>query len=403
MVLPSIEGPSHRLASTRPRPVDDRVNFRPSLQDRRPASPQFRRTHLISGHPPEEACIIELDEHDSDHFPKRRRITDPAYESRDGLPAGTSKVAHPVPAGIGSGSQQWLDTGLSPSQSARPDTVYIHAQDSASFKPRLELRDRQQATADSPHYRRSSLRFVEMSDSNGQLQDPRVEIPTRPHDEFVFDTGNAHYPESGNQHTSTLQANTRHPVYRAGQDYRPAIGRDRFPEYVHRPDWSTQYIRLSMGDEDRMALYPKATHYVDSQANTRHAGHFVRTSEGSLSSPNDLTAGMQGDLMRHQTFAKESVMRAKDHGHYSHGNEDEPPPQGMYPYHLPARPLKLLPSETRTTENLRPKASYHHSQGIYARHQPVLRDYPNHRVEPILVDEVLDPPAWVGPREEQIR
>ena len=383
-VLPSIESPTYHVDPTFVRHIDNGFITRPTAEDVKPHTTRQNMPILLrSGHSPVVPRIVELDEYDDTHLPKRRRVTDLAYRPVNQVPVVTSTMAQSDLSGSRPGRVEWVESGLATRRLTHTDTIRLHGQEPVFQNQRNETHDRVQTTIEPAHQHGPFLRSVQVVDTDQQYQGPYRLIPRSIHDHSVRDTGyeNASSGQRADRPQILLEPRAaRLPEHRREQ-CDTSFRANRLPEFheAYRASHSTQLVRARLRDEDRTDVHPM--YIANSQTNTSQALHYIRIPEGDQSRPIYLDESVQltsGDSVRREASTRATVSGAKDHVLYEQLPDDEHFAGKPYPIHRqPAtqRPPALA-SELQKVENYKP-ALYYTASKKAAKAQALLQPTDN--------------------------
>lgn len=412
-ILPSIEGSTHHVDSSIGSRDDNGVLTRLMEQELQPHAPQQNLPILIrSGHPPVVPRIIELDDYDDSHLPKRRKVTDLSYRPSNPVPVVTSNMTQPDVSGSRRGRVEWIESDLLSRRPTQRDTVSLHELEPGSHNQRIGTHGRVQTTLDSTSHQKASLRSLDVVQADQQYQDLYRVVSRSTYGDLVR--------ENGYQNTSSGQLGDRTQGFlepraarlpQGSEQYNYSFSAHRRPGSleVDRTSLSTQLVRARPRTDDYMNVYPMYS--ADSQVKTNQALHYVRMPEGDQSRPiyiNESVRLTPGASASRQATTRDDVMRAKEYVRYEQIPEDEHLGGKPYPTHRRTvadeteRPPAVA-SEIRNMEDGRSESPYYYTYGNATKVQPLLRSYNNNATPHASSEEVHNLPGHLPFRAEQRR
>ncbi len=413
-ILPSIEGPTHHVDSSIGSRHDNGVSTRLMEQELQPHAPQQNLPILIrSGHPPVVPRIFELDDYDDSHLPKRRKVTDLAYRPLKPVPVVTSNMAQTDVSGSRRGRVEWIESDLLSRRPTQRDTVSLYELEPGSHNQRIGTHDRIQTTMDPISHQESSLRSLDVVQTDQQYQDPYHVVSRSTYGDLVRESGyqNASSGQRGDKTQVFLESRAARLPAQGSEQYDNSFSADSRPGLleVDRTSHSTQLVRARLRNDDSMNLYPMYS--ADSQVKTNKALHYVRLPDGDQSRPIYIDENVQftpGASTSRQPTTRDDMMRVKEYMRYEPIPEDEHIFGKSHPtYRRPAanqteRPPAVA-SEVRNMENGRPQSPYYHTYGNATKVQPLLRSYNSNATPHASSEEVSNLPGYLPFRAEQRR
>lgn len=413
-VLPSIEGTTHNVESSMVHRNHNDFSARLIEQEVQPHAAQQNLPILIrSGHSPVMPRIIELDECNDNHLPKRRRVTELAYRQSNPVSVVTSQMAQTDVSGSRPGRIEWIESDLSSRRPTQRDAVHLYGLEPDSHNQRDGTHRRVQSTTESTHYYEPSFRSMNVVDRNQQYWDSHHVVSRSTHGEFARDVGYQDAP-SGQRIDKAqilLQSGAaRLPSHRT-VSYDTSFSADRLPNLheVDQTSHSTQLVRARPWDEDHTNVYPM--YRADSQTNASQALHYVRISDRDQFRPIYIDESVQlapGDSVRRETSTRDFVMGAKEYVRYEQTPDDEQFAGRPYPiYRRPAADSPQQPpaftAELRQVGKNRRPLSYEYTNENARKSEPLLRSYRDNANPQASSEEVSALPGYVPLRAEQRR
>jgi len=413
-VLPSIEGPTHNVESSMVHRNHNDFSARLIEQEVQPHAAQQNLPILIrSGHSPVMPRIIELDEFNDNHLPKRRRVTDLAYRQSNPVSVVTSQMAQTDASDSTPGRVEWIESDLSCRRPTQRDAVHLYELEPGSHNQRNGTHRRVLSTMESTHHYEPSLRSMNVVDTDQQYWDSYHVVSRSTHGEFARDVGyqDAPFGQRIDRTQIFLQSGAAQFPSHPTVQYDTSSSADRLPNLheVDQTSHSTQLVRARPRDEDHTNVYPM--YRADSQTNTSQALHYVRISEGDQFRPIYIDESVQltpGDSVRREASTRDFVMGAKEYVRYEQTPDDEQFAGRPYPiYRRPAADPPQQPpaviAELRQVEKNRRPLSHEYSYENARKSQPLLRSYRDNANQQASSEEVSTPPGHVPLRADQRR
>ncbi len=345
LILPSVEGSSHRQISSNSRYTHGRLETQSIAQTTLPSGAQLAAPILIrSGRPPVPSQLVELDEHNVEYLSKRRRITDHAQRSPNEMQIVTRKMAQADVFNIRPSRLQWPDHGQSLSRRSQADAVHDHALRSAHDHP--EMLNRPLGGVSRP--RRSLLHSVELADSDVRSRTNVHEVPRGIRDDFI-DEWESRNKLAGQEREKARAAHvplsTQLIPYYSEQYPLSPIDQSFSPTLAQGPDGSSrpvQYTGRSPRYDEHLSTYPMKIHVADTRGTTRPSLQYYGPSAEGLSAPTyfgDATQPM-ADTSRRLQFSPRD---------YHRGTRDNEYDQFRHKFDRPSEPvyMHIEPSVSR--------------------------------------------------------